>query len=267
MRSMKNLAFMETRRLVRLIEQQQDVVGHIESVAADFLSFHPQMLPPAGRLQRTWLVIGSRRGFCGDFNEQLVAGLQAALADEEAGVPYVIGVGHKLCSRLGSVPGLSATLEGADVAEEVPAVLSAVVAELDRCREQHGVLELNVLYQQAQRDELKLSRLLPPFIEHRAAPQRYGNPPQLNLEPRHFFLELGGQYLYAALHGVLFESLLAENQRRVRHLDGAVRHLVQRVGELRRRMQALRQEEIIEEIEVILLNASSLDSEGVDTET
>ena len=36
------------------------------------------------------------------------------------------------------------------------------------------------------------------------------------------------QSVYAALHGVLFESLLAENERRVRHLDGAVRHLEQR---------------------------------------
>ena len=61
-------------------------------------------------------------------------------------------------------------------------------------------------------------------------------------------------------HGI-FESLLAENERRVRHLDGAVRHLEERIAAIRRRVQALRQEEIIEEIEVILLSAESLDKE------
>jgi F-type H+-transporting ATPase subunit gamma len=41
----------------------------------------------------------------------------------------------------------------------------------------------------------------------------------------------------------------------VAHLEGAVQHLDTRTEELTRRSMSLRQEEIIEEIEVILLNA------------
>ena len=77
---------------------------------------------------------------------------------------------------------------------------------------------------------------------------------------RDFLLELGEQYLFVALHAMLCESLLAESERRVRHLDGAVRHLEEQLATLQRRVQTLRQEEIIEEIEVILLNAASLDT-------
>ena len=57
----------------------------------------------------------------------------------------------------------------------------------------------------------------------------------------------------------LFESLMAENQRRVQHLDQAGHHLEQRMEELGKRRNMLRQEEIIEEIEVILLSAASLE--------
>ena len=47
---------------------------------------------------------------------------------------------------------------------------------------------------------------------------------------------------------------MAENLRRVEHLEAAVRHLDKKAADLRRRCNALRQEEIIEEIEVILLS-------------
>jgi F-type H+-transporting ATPase subunit gamma len=70
---------------------------------------------------------------------------------------------------------------------------------------------------------------------------------------------LTDQYLYAALHSLLYRSLAAENEQRIRHLEGAVRHLEEQEAGLQRRIRALRQEEIIEEIEVILLNAVGLD--------
>jgi F-type H+-transporting ATPase subunit gamma len=47
---------------------------------------------------------------------------------------------------------------------------------------------------------------------------------------------------------------MAENRRRVSHLEGAVRHLDNETTKLTHLYNVLRQEEIIEEIEVILLN-------------
>lgn len=261
-RSMKNLAFMETRKLARLIEHQRGVVAQLDGVARDFLAFFPETLPPSASLHQVFLVIGSRRGFCGDFNERLVSRLAAEQSRRGANQAPVLGVGHKLCRRLQSVPALTTPIEGADVAEEIPAVLRAIVDELDAQRARHGALSMSVLYQSAETQQPQVVRMLPPFEQHRGAVPRHADAPLLNLGPRRFLLELGEQYLFAALHGVLFESLLAENERRVRHLDGAVRHLEQRVDGIRRRVQALRQEEIIEEIEVILLNAAQLDDTG-----
>jgi F-type H+-transporting ATPase subunit gamma len=51
---------------------------------------------------------------------------------------------------------------------------------------------------------------------------------------------------------------MAENDHRYRHLDSAVRRLDEKGQELDQHMRFLRQEEIIEEIEVILLSAESV---------
>jgi F-type H+-transporting ATPase subunit gamma len=63
------------------------------------------------------------------------------------------------------------------------------------------------------------------------------------------------------LHALLYASMMMENHDRVRHLDGAVRHIDDQSEDLARQCNALRQEEIIEEIEVILLSAASVTEE------
>jgi F-type H+-transporting ATPase subunit gamma len=60
---------------------------------------------------------------------------------------------------------------------------------------------------------------------------------------------------------MLYTSLMMENHQRVAHLEGAVKHLGGESAELASKCNGLRQEEIIEEIEVILLSAASLDED------
>lgn len=66
------------------------------------------------------------------------------------------------------------------------------------------------------------------------------------------------EYLYATLHEVLYRALLAENRRRLVHMENALDHIEQEHATLRLRYNALRQEEITEEIEVILLSAEAI---------
>lgn len=51
---------------------------------------------------------------------------------------------------------------------------------------------------------------------------------------------------------------MTENQRRVQHMDYAVRRIEQKSEALLQRCNGLRQEEITEEIEVIMLNVETL---------
>ncbi|MEI7995884.1 MAG: hypothetical protein WCH01_13380, partial [Methylococcaceae bacterium] len=116
-------------------------------------------------------------------------------------------------------------------------------------------LQLTVVYHDNSPGQINRRQILPPFPASQQRAPHYGNPPVLNLEPGEFFSDLTEHYLFAVLHEIFYISLMTENQRRLQHLEGAVKHLDDETVNLRRKSQIYRQEEITEEIEVILLNS------------
>lgn len=258
MNSMKTLAYMETRKLSRFLPAQQAVVTSIEDMAADFLGFYRDSLPRLAETTPVMVLVGSERGFCGDFNQALVRRLTEAskATAESATSPRLIAVGHKLHGLVDSDPRVVALIDGASVVEEVTRVLHQLVRALSELQQRYGALSLSVLHFDHD-NKLVSEQLLPPFQQAQQHPPRHAWPPELNLPPQAFLGELVDHYLFAALNELLYTSLMAENHQRVAHLEGAVRHLDDEAEELKHRSNALRQEEIIEEIEVILLSASA----------
>lgn len=263
MNSMKNLAFIETRKVERYLLAQQQVVANIYAAAEDFLAFHPCPPQTLARQTKVFILLGSERGFCGDFNEQLLAELERlhASADKnEADNLQLIGVGRKLCGRLENGRLEAALLDGADVAEEIPAVLNGLLREIGKQQARHGDLTVTVLHQDAERQQVRATTLLPPFQHCDRNDRPHAAPPLLNLLPEALLHELIEHYLFAVLHEIFYTSLMAENRRRLQHMQGAIQHLDERSETLRRKYNTVRQEEITEEIEVILMTAESLDS-------
>ena len=253
MSSMKTLALLETHKLARRLAAQNRVVASIEAAADDFRGFFP-FTPSLPRDSRSvHLLFGSERGFCGDFNEAL---LKALPASETVQPPLVLAVGRKLCARLAGDERVIVRLDGANVAEEVEAVLNRLVDTLAALQQQHGAFALTAVYHRADEGGVGTVHVLPPFQDPAPVP-RYSFPPRLTLAPEAFFAALLDHYLFAALHALAYTSLMAENHRRLEHLEGAVRRLEQDSAELSRRRNVLRQEEITEEIEVIMLSAES----------
>lgn len=253
MHSMRTLAFMETHKLGRVLDAQRAVVDGIEAVASDFLAFFPRTLPEVANPTEVYLLLGSERGFCGDFNEALLPHLDAAPA--EAGQPLVVACGHKLHALLREHPEVVARVAGANVVEEVPAVLSHLVAALAALPARRGALALKAIYHGVTGAGVVVETLLPPLHRQVAATVPFTLPALLNLSPEQFLLELADHHLFAVLHHALYASLMAENRRRMSHLDAATQHLDEKTEDLLRRCNALRQEDVIEEIEVILLSA------------
>lgn len=257
MGSMKTLALLETRKLTRFLATQQQVVQGIEALAADFRSFYPLSPLAAETAKQVYLLLGSERGFCGDFNETLLNALNQLLEQDGVNEPLLLGVGRKLCLKLEDTPRTVALLDGPSVAEEVEDILGQLVDALNRIQVQHGAFLLTVLHHTEETGAIQIDRLLPPFQETAPSPA-FGYPPMLNMPPQAFFSELVDQYLFAALYALLYTSLMAENRRRMQHLEGAIRRLEERTSELTLKRNALRQEEITEEIEVILLSARAV---------
>jgi F-type H+-transporting ATPase subunit gamma len=258
MSSMKTLAYLETRKLHGFLSAQQAVVENVAEVAADFLAFFPSALPAEGATTPAYLLIGSERGFCGDFNHALMRELEHGPQPSSTPEPVLLPVGHKLAVLLEDDTRVAATLPGAGVVEEVADTLARLVSEVGDLQRRQGPISLHAVYHGTQ-DGIVVRQLLPPLrqLGHREMDLRH--PPLLSLAPKQFLLELVDHYLFAALHEMLYASLMAESQQRVSHLDAALRHLDDQAADLARRSNALRQEEIIEEIEVILLSAGGLE--------
>lgn len=256
MNSMKTLAYMETRKLAQFLDVQQRVIQSMENVASDFLSFYPETLPEIKQTTAVYLLIGTERGFCGDFNHALLKHLDTELAEHAVDNPLLVVVGRKLHTLLEHDERIVISQNGASVVEEVTGLLSQLVSDLTRLQDSYPELNLFCVYHST--DEIVTKRLLPPFQRMAQPSQRYPYPPVLHLAPREFLAELAEHYLFALLHEMLYTSLMAENYRRVTHLEGAVKHLDEESADLARRCNALRQEEIVEEIEVILLSSESL---------
>lgn len=254
--AMKNLALLETHRLAAFLDTQRRAVASIEAAAGDFLGFYPQAPAHTDGVQQMLLVvIGSERGLCGDFNETLLEPL--AVAAQQADT-LLVAVGHRLEAKLQDDARISAFVEGPSVAEEVQAALVRLVKVLSKLQQQRPeeVWRISALYHDDESGEPRLRQLLP--LAEPTGRSTYSHAPLLNLKPEQLLSQLTDQYLYAALHEVFYASLMAENRKRLEHMDNAIRRMEKDEAQLRLRYNALRQEEIIEEIEIIMLSAEAL---------
>jgi F-type H+-transporting ATPase subunit gamma len=240
--AMKNLAFMAVYKLGRLQRLQSQVVAHIEDNAADFLATYPELVHTKRKSQPVYIVVGSERGFCGDFNERLLDSLAAQPCQG------VIAIGNRLIGHLESYSyKVMATLNGANVEEDVPLLLENLFTRFDVLTHDQTLI---AVYHDHASNQIKHRQILPLSV----LPVVNKNTVHLNLPPELFFSELIEQYILALLHEIIYLSLLAENRLRLQHLEGAVNHLDEQTQKFHRKSQIYRQEEITEEIEVILLN-------------
>jgi F-type H+-transporting ATPase subunit gamma len=246
MTAMKSLSLVETRKLARFIDHQRRMLANIEAAAADFLSFFPVEAADA-KQPAILLLIGSERGFCGNFNERVLAALDALPGEQPA--PALLVVGSRLAAKLAHRPDIVARIDGASVTEDVPNVLNGIMNALHSASAALGTGAALFGLAHTAEGEPVLKRLLP--FDPPPAP-RFAHPPRLQLAPPAFFAELLDQYLLAALYGLLYESLAAESRQRLAHMEQALDRLDETLSRLALKRNALRQEKIVEEIEVIL---------------
>lgn len=254
MNAMKNLALMETHKLTRVLATQRRVVADLEAAAQDFFGFYPELADIGDGANEVCLLFGSERGFCGDFNETIIQ-----LAETHAPVAPRIAIGARLSDRLLDDPRIVARVAGPSVLEEVETVLLQLMEALDTwqaTQPEPRPLRPTLFYHQADVDTAKMLALHPSGSKH-TAPATRGYPPRLNVEPTAFLVRFTEHYLFAALCGSFYESLMAENQRRMQHMEYAVQRIEQDSEKLVLRRNTLRQEEITEEIEIIMLSLQS----------
>ncbi len=256
--SMKSLAFLEVTRLEGYLRHQRQVVETIESCATDMLQHFPALHAEQPELESLVIVLGSERGFCGDYN--VLLSRQVAQLPEQT---RLVILGQKLAQRLDTDPRVVKVLAGPTVADEIPPYIDRLFQALRDINPQGRPITVSALGFDTDSDTPVITQLLPPFRElaesaRQTAPNEYsGYPPLLNYPPEQVLADMVEHYLFALLYVLFYRGLMVENRRRVQHLDGAVQRIDDRLERLKRRGEMLRQEEITEEIEMLLLGVEN----------
>lgn len=261
MRAMRNISLMETHKLARFLAHQHRVLAGIEATAADFLGHHPDFLY-RGEPAATGIIVavGSQRGFCGDFNESLADAVRAHWRRSDGQSSRALVVGRRLAAKLAGDPRVTASFDGPSVVEEVRPVLESLMNALSELQTRAGwtgPLTVSVFAHREGEGKVRVRSIMPAPIPGSVSPH-FSHPPLLNLAAPAFFSGLARHYLWAQMHDVFFGSLMEENRRRLQHMEGAMRRMDEKAVELQRKYNALRQEEITEEIEEIMLGNDAL---------
>ncbi|HEX6531613.1 MAG TPA: FoF1 ATP synthase subunit gamma [Nitrospira sp.] len=260
MGAMKNLAVLETQKLARLLSAQERAVSTMRAAGTDLLTFYPAAQPRNEKPRCLYLVIGSERGLCGDYNDKVLSALQQRLQGEGDKTPAFLTVGRKITARLTEHRFVTVSIEGPVVAEEIQSVMIRVMDRIQelQAREASGVpLAITVVSHVVETGGVE-AQPLRPFEDSPARIPPFPDPPLLNMPPPLVLAELMELFLFSLLHKIFYGALLAENRARVSHLEGSIQRLEKEASELGRRRNVLRQEEITQEIELLMLNAERL---------
>lgn len=254
MGAMKNMAQAEIHKLRRRQQLQHTCLASVTEAAQ---VVHYQQASTARTMsgtatssfQNIYLLIGSERGFCGGFNEALIHHLDTLPAMDQ-----VIVMGSRLLSLLGTRAEHAPFVPGPTSEKQVAGILAVTLECFGRLQNENSK-PLRLMAISHTEHELSHTMLFP-------LPTRFQQPAPQNTAFRHFeplpTLRQGieNHYLYHALLAVLYTSLYAENHRRLVQMEGALQHLDELSQHMKRRINAQRQEEIVEEIEVIFSTTS-----------
>ncbi|MBL8483175.1 MAG: F0F1 ATP synthase subunit gamma [Rhodocyclaceae bacterium] len=232
--AMKSFALAELHRVLRREQAQHATLGMMERALAEVAEFLP--LPPAPR-RDTWLLLGSVRGFCGSFNDEVVG---AWLDARQPGQPTLV-VGERLAAAM--PPGAWVALPGADGGLDAPAAIDRILAAFSaHAAPGEGLVAC------AHDERAPLVRRLLPLP---GGGGRSGLAPLTNEAPPRVAAGVAQHYLFHALLALLLASIRTENRRRLLQMENALHHIERYRDDLTHLRNRLRQEEIVEEIEVM----------------
>ncbi len=245
--AMRSFALAELRRVNKREAAQQQVVESLtwalNDLPATALSIEGIQTGACGP-ETVWLLFGSVRGFCGSFNEAVLRCWQEHDGAQTASVIVVGQRLHELIDRqhpsLFAIAGAQGSLDAAAVIDRILAVVDQLgIAERPDCR-----------LMACLRDEQgPLTLQLWPLASNHPQPSQY--PPHTFSPLQDVASGIAQQYLFHKLLALLLRSIQMENHLRLLQMETALRHLEHGGEDLQRQRNRLRQEEIVEEIELM----------------
>lgn len=266
MRAMNNHALLQINKMSKYISTHEKSIKTIRDAGNDFFSYYSSYLGvPEKALTIICILIGSERGFCGNFNDSIVQVLNDFEKNQPNVILKLIIVGHKLAMRMSGDNRVIREINGYETAEEIPDVIFNLIHTLEDVSLKMKIKPDPILWRfiYNENDNSKIqTNILQPFVEFpKTDNSKYSFPPVLNLTTEKFLLDFIENYLLSILYFIFYLSFIAENYQRLHHLDNALDRLEQNKIQLAKNLNLIRQEEITQEIEVSMLSVEAITNE------
>ena len=270
MSAMKYLSQMESNKLSQYIQHQKRVMKSIEIATEDLLQFYPELLENSSiepkSKKHIIVILGSERGFCGNYNEAMYQATLKTL-NEISNKNFelkIIAVGYKIHLKFEQHPNLHKLLNGPRLTEDIPKIISSLIESISLLHlakplHVHQPIHLSVLHQSDEQIQPILQNVLPAFQDlktRNTLKRTYVTPPLTHLSNTDLFSSLLDEYLFASLNQAFYAAFMSENSHRVRHMENAIHKLTEKISGYSVKRNELRQEEITEELEVIMLSST-----------
>ncbi len=244
--AMRSFALTELRRITKREAAQQQVVESLAKALDDLSAVLPeQIMDKAGAgIKDIYLLFGSVRGFCGGFNEDVLRLWQAQPVKSGA----LILLGERLHDMFAESKE-QVCIAGADSGLEAAAAIDRILAAIKQLR---GGDDSQFRLWGCFHDEAGArSQQLWPVPLSPSAPS-WGYPPLSYEQLSEVAVGIAEHYLFHSLLALLLRSIRVENHMRLMQMETALRHLERGSEDMLRLRNRLRQEEIVEEIELMI---------------
>ena len=127
MAAMRNFAFIEMNKVSKFLETQEQAHSLINKMGNDFLVSYPEYFSQLHvKEPEIFILIGSERGFCGNFNENISDYLKN---NHSPHIQYIV-IGKKLAEKLGANEAIIQVLQGPNTIGEISDIIFNLLNKL-----------------------------------------------------------------------------------------------------------------------------------------
>ena len=267
-KTMKALAAVNMRQYETALASLREYFTTVEMGLQAVLAQLPRRRAASSRRGRTtcgYIVFGSDQGMCGSFNEQVAEATRAHWQDSGQGENgmSVITVGERLVYDFADTihHGFSLPAQVRGITTRTQEIL----AVMDRWQHEKRIHTIIIVHNQPVHPTgfaTITTRLLPmdqEWYDHLARetwPSR--QIPMTTVDLDVLLSRFSSQYLFASLHRIMAESMVAENSARLAAMQAAEKNIEELLGELTGRYHRERQSQITEELLDIIVGFSTI---------
>lgn len=259
--TMKSMAAVNINRFGRAAEAVNRYVDNLTlamSALVEYRRVEPERAAGAGTRAVGCIVFGSAHGLCGSFNEQIAAFADGEL--DKLDVPpsrlRVLAMGNRVAGTLHDADrNIDAMYRIAGSTEARGELVREVLETLDRWQAADGVERVFVVFNRPETKERFSAvrrRILPLDPAYIASPESAGWSPRsipiVQGDADELFHRISRLYFRALLEQAFLDSLASESMSRLQAMEAAEKNIDDRLEDLERRMNRVRQQSITEEL-------------------